>query len=115
MEKKEVKKVCVTGAARYLGSYLVKKLMERGMHSAVPVLVQPKEKEGDESKVGILNGLRNAKRRLELFEADLYNGDEIGKAIERLKLQSYERCTDDGKGAGRFELQVVATFRASIE
>ncbi|KAM7485177.1 hypothetical protein LguiA_001186 [Lonicera macranthoides] len=57
MEKKEVKKVCVTGAARYLGSYLVKKLMERG----------------------------------------------------------YTVHADDGKGAGRFELQVVATFRASIE
>ncbi|KAM7513469.1 hypothetical protein LguiB_012344 [Lonicera macranthoides] len=104
MEKKEVKKVCVTGAARYLGSYLVKKLMERGytVHVTLKNL-------GDESKVGILNGLRNAKRRLELFEADLYNGDEIGKAIERCEI------ADDGKGAGRFELQVVATFRASIE
>lgn len=32
--------------------------------------------------MGILKGLRSAERRLELFEADIYNGDEFGKAIE---------------------------------
>uniref|UniRef100_A0A2C9VSV0 NAD-dependent epimerase/dehydratase domain-containing protein n=1 Tax=Manihot esculenta TaxID=3983 RepID=A0A2C9VSV0_MANES len=52
MEKR--RKVCVTGAAGYLCSHLVKKLLERGY-----IVRATTRNLGDTSKVGLLKGLPN--------------------------------------------------------
>ncbi|KAJ7962538.1 Anthocyanidin reductase-like [Quillaja saponaria] len=79
MEKKNsCCKVCVTGGAGYIGSWLVKKLLEKQytVHATLKNLK-------DESKVGLLRSLPNANStRLVLFEADIYNPDEFEKAIQ---------------------------------
>ncbi|KAJ9188295.1 hypothetical protein P3X46_003665 [Hevea brasiliensis] len=56
-------KVCVTGAAGYLGSDLVKKRFERGYIVHITTRNQ-----GDTCKVGLLMGLPNAETRLRLFQ-----------------------------------------------
>ncbi|KAK8326280.1 hypothetical protein V6Z11_A11G105400 [Gossypium hirsutum] len=70
-------KVCVTGAAGYLGSSLVKRLLEKGhiVHATTRNL-------GDAYKVGLLKSLPNAETRLRLCEADIYNPSEFQAAIE---------------------------------
>ncbi|XWS35878.1 hypothetical protein CRYUN_Cryun20dG0034600 [Craigia yunnanensis] len=76
MEKLETK-VCVTGAAGYLGSSLVKRLLEMGyiVHATTRNL-------GNPYKVGLLKSLPNAETRLRLYEADIYNPTEFQRAIE---------------------------------
>ncbi|KAI3411203.1 Epimerase domain-containing protein, partial [Psidium guajava] len=70
-------RVCVTGGSGYIGSWIVKKLLERGytVHATV-------RNSGDGSKVGFLKSLPNAERGLVLFEADLYNPSDFEKAIQ---------------------------------
>ncbi|EOX95754.1 NAD(P)-binding Rossmann-fold superfamily protein, putative [Theobroma cacao] len=75
MEKET--KVCVTGAASFLGSWLVKKLLEKGytVHATLRNL-------GDPYKVGLLSSLPNAGTKLRLYEADVYNPGLFKQAIE---------------------------------
>ncbi|KAL2536413.1 NAD(P)-binding Rossmann-fold superfamily protein [Forsythia ovata] len=70
-------KVCVTGASGYLGSFLVKELLQRGytVHATLRNLGEP-------SKVGLLKDLPHAETRLKLFEADIYDPDEFALAIQ---------------------------------
>ncbi|KAH6768374.1 hypothetical protein C2S51_013710 [Perilla frutescens var. frutescens] len=70
-------KVCVTGGAGYLASFLIKHLLERGytVHATLRSL-------SDASKVGLLKGLANSETRLKLFEADIYNPAEFAAAIQ---------------------------------
>ncbi|XP_039022823.1 putative anthocyanidin reductase isoform X1 [Hibiscus syriacus] len=78
MEKQATSKVCcVTGGSGYLGSWLVKKLLEKGytVHATLRNL-------DDKSKVGFLNSLPGAATKLVLFQADIYNPDEFKHAIQ---------------------------------
>ncbi|PIN26544.1 Flavonol reductase/cinnamoyl-CoA reductase [Handroanthus impetiginosus] len=70
-------KVCVTGGAGYLASFLIKQLLERGyiVHATLRSL-------GDASKVGLLKSLAHAETRLKLFEADIYSPDDFESAIK---------------------------------
>ncbi|KAM3384404.1 hypothetical protein ACQJBY_008824 [Aegilops geniculata] len=70
-------KVCVTGAAGYIASWLVKKLLETGctVHGTLRNL-------GDEKKAGLLRGLPGAAERLVLFEADIYDAASFEPAIQ---------------------------------
>ncbi|GAV65790.1 Epimerase domain-containing protein, partial [Cephalotus follicularis] len=70
-------KVCVTGGSGYIGSWLVKKLLEKGhtVHATLRNL-------DDTSKVGLLKSLPAADTNLVLSEADIYNPSEFELAIE---------------------------------
>ncbi|XP_058100220.1 putative anthocyanidin reductase [Magnolia sinica] len=74
MEKKS--RVCVTGAAGYIGSWLCKKLLEKG-HTVHATLRNP----DDPSKTGLLKSLPNASTGLVLFRADIYSPEEFEPAI----------------------------------
>ncbi|KAG2646664.1 hypothetical protein PVAP13_2KG227800 [Panicum virgatum] len=67
---------CVTGAAGYIGSWLVRKLLGRGcvVHATLRDL-------GDGSKTALLRGFPGAAERLRLFQADMYDADTFEPAI----------------------------------
>ncbi|KAJ6800046.1 putative vestitone reductase isoform X1 [Iris pallida] len=76
MERKSCR-VCVTGGAGYIASWLVKKLLHKGhtVHATLRNL-------GDQSKVGLLKGFPGAENRLVLFEADIYDAETFETAIQ---------------------------------
>ncbi|XP_057864109.1 putative anthocyanidin reductase [Cryptomeria japonica] len=74
---RSVKQVCVTGAAGYIGSWLVKNLLERG-YTVSATLRDP----GDETKSGPLLKLVGAEERLKLFKADLCLEGSFDSVVE---------------------------------
>ncbi|XP_060673927.1 NADPH HC-toxin reductase 1-like [Ziziphus jujuba] len=78
MEKKKEKcRVCVTGGSGYIGSWLVKRLLEKCYN--VYATLRNLE---DASKVGILKSLPHAETNLVLFQADIYNPIDFKNAIK---------------------------------
>lgn len=75
MAKKE-EMVCVTGGSGYIGSWLVRLLLDRGytVHATVKDLK-------DEKETKHLEALEGAESRLRLFEIDLLNYDSIVSAV----------------------------------
>jgi len=70
-------RVCVTGAAGYIATWLVRKLLERGcvVHATLRSLQ-------DEKKTELLRGLPGAADRLTLFQADIYDAATFEPAIQ---------------------------------
>jgi len=70
------KVVCVTGGSGFIGSWLVRRLLERGymVHATVQNLSDPKETDH-------LEALEGAKDRLKLFQIDVLDYDSMAAAI----------------------------------
>ncbi|XP_059660909.1 cinnamoyl-CoA reductase CAD2-like [Cornus florida] len=76
MSGKEGEVVCVTGGSGYIGSWLVRLLLERGytVHATVKDLK-------DEKETKHLEALEGAQSRLHLFQIDLLHYDSIVAAV----------------------------------
>uniref|UniRef100_A0A0E0AMB5 NAD-dependent epimerase/dehydratase domain-containing protein n=1 Tax=Oryza glumipatula TaxID=40148 RepID=A0A0E0AMB5_9ORYZ len=76
-------RVCVTGAAGYIATWLVKKLLGRGcvVHATLRDLGNSLIFHGDEKKTALLRRMPGAAERLVLFEADMYDAATFEPAI----------------------------------
>ncbi|KAE8717174.1 hypothetical protein F3Y22_tig00110057pilonHSYRG00084 [Hibiscus syriacus] len=92
-------KVCVTGGAGYLGSWLVKKLLAKGytVHATLH----------DKSKVGILKSLPGADTKLVLFQADLYSPHEFKHAIQGCEFVFHVATPQQTPGSSHTSQEVV--------
>ncbi|XP_031260367.1 putative anthocyanidin reductase [Pistacia vera] len=107
MEKRNCK-VCVTGGAGYVGSWLVKKLLEKGytVHATLRNL-------DDRSKVNFLKSFPDADTRLLLFEADLYDPDKFEFAIQGCEFVFHVATPFRHTDGSQFKNMTEATIAAA--
>ncbi|TKY68150.1 Vestitone reductase [Spatholobus suberectus] len=72
-------RVCVTGGTGFIGSWIVKRLLEDGYSVNTTVRPDPVEHKKD---VSFLTSLPGASQRLQIFSADLSNPESFSAAIE---------------------------------
>lgn len=73
--------VCVTGGTGYVGSWLIKLLLELGYSVHTTVRADP----GNNRDLSFLTNLPGANERLKIFTADLNDPESFGTAIEGCK------------------------------
>ncbi|KAK6141003.1 hypothetical protein DH2020_025253 [Rehmannia glutinosa] len=80
MEKDNKKKgrVCVTGGTGFLGSWMIKRLLEDGYSVNTTIRIHPEGK----SDISYLTNLAGASERLKIFAADLDRPDGFAAAIK---------------------------------
>ncbi|KAI3449125.1 hypothetical protein Pfo_005790 [Paulownia fortunei] len=80
MEESNNKKgrVCVTGGTGFLGSWMVKRLLEDGYSVNTTIRIHPERKRD----ISYLTNLPGASERLQIFDADLDRPDSFAAAIE---------------------------------
>ncbi|KAK4483414.1 hypothetical protein RD792_017914 [Penstemon davidsonii] len=77
-DKKIKGRVCVTGGTGYLGSWMVKRLLEDGYSVNITIRIDPERKRD----ISYLTNLPGASERLQIFNADLDNPKSFAAAIE---------------------------------
>ncbi|XVF33501.1 hypothetical protein REPUB_Repub17cG0174000 [Reevesia pubescens] len=73
--------VCVTGGTGYIGSWLIKVLLEQGYHVHTTVRPDP----GNKRDLSFLTNLPGADEKLKIFTADLNHPESFDVAIEGCK------------------------------
>ncbi|XP_065863052.1 NADPH HC-toxin reductase 1-like [Euphorbia lathyris] len=104
-----MRKVCVTGGSGYIGSSLVKKLLDKGyiVHATLRNLE-------DESKVGLLKSLPNAETNLVLFQADIYNNNDFEAAIQGCQFVFHVAIPwENGPPNSQYKDKVEATVKGA--
>ncbi|AES79932.1 putative vestitone reductase [Medicago truncatula] len=71
-------RVCVTGGTGFIGSWIIKRLLEDGYTVNTTVRSNP----GQKKDVSFLTDLPNASQKLQIFNADLSNPESFNAAIE---------------------------------
>ncbi|KAK2415013.1 vestitone reductase [Trifolium repens] len=71
-------RVCVTGGTGFIGSWIIKRLLEDGYTVNTTVRSNP----GQKKDVSYLTNLPNATQKLKIFNADLSNPESFNDAIE---------------------------------
>ncbi|KAI4354888.1 hypothetical protein L6164_003713 [Bauhinia variegata] len=71
-------RVCVTGGTGFLGSWIIKTLLEHGYFVNTTVRFDPERKRD----LTFLTNLPGASEKLQIFNADLSNPDSFGAAVE---------------------------------
>ncbi|CAJ2671086.1 unnamed protein product [Trifolium pratense] len=72
-------RVCVTGGTGFIGSWIIKRLLEDGYTVNTTVRSNPA---GQKKDVSYLTNLPNATQKLKIFNADLSNPESFNDAIE---------------------------------
>ncbi|KAK7374139.1 hypothetical protein VNO80_07565 [Phaseolus coccineus] len=71
-------RVCVTGGTGFIGSWIIKRLLEHGYYVNTTIRSDP----GRKRDVSFLTNLPDASEKLHFFNADLSNPESFGPAIE---------------------------------